>query len=123
MLACLLHDASEAYLSDITRPVKKYLGQYKEIEKTLQDTIYRKYLGELTEEEAGWVKEIDDTLLYYEFLHYMGEALSDKAPFIQSRPVFATVEFKKAEQEYLQMFAHIMERLDRKVYIGAAQCQ
>ena len=32
-LACLLHDASEAYLSDITRPVKKNLPGYRDVEK------------------------------------------------------------------------------------------
>lgn len=30
-LACLLHDASEAYMSDITRPVKKLVTQYLDI--------------------------------------------------------------------------------------------
>ena len=31
-LACLLHDASEGYISDIIRPVKIYLTNYLEIE-------------------------------------------------------------------------------------------
>ena len=44
-LACLLHDASEAYLADITRPVKKNLQKYLEIEDVLQNTIYEKYIG------------------------------------------------------------------------------
>ena len=35
ILACLLHDASEAYLSDVTRPVKEELPQYKLIEEPL----------------------------------------------------------------------------------------
>ena len=30
-LGCLLHDGSEAYLSDVTRPVKKALSKYLEI--------------------------------------------------------------------------------------------
>lgn len=33
VLACLLHDGSEAYLSDITRPVKGELSEYRRIEK------------------------------------------------------------------------------------------
>jgi len=41
-----LHDASEAYLSDVTRPVKQELPQYLEIEKPLQEAIWRKYLEE-----------------------------------------------------------------------------
>ena len=44
-LACLLHDASEAYLSDITRPVKAELEEYQRIEKRLQEMIYQKYLS------------------------------------------------------------------------------
>jgi hypothetical protein len=39
-LACLLHDASEAYISDITRPVKRSLPQYTEIEDVLQSLIF-----------------------------------------------------------------------------------
>ena len=34
-LACLLHDASEAYISDIIRPVKIYLFNYLEIENRI----------------------------------------------------------------------------------------
>jgi len=33
--ACLLHDASECYLSDVPRPFKKTLSGYKEQEKNL----------------------------------------------------------------------------------------
>ena len=35
VLACLLHDASEAYLSDITRPVKRRMLKYKQYESCL----------------------------------------------------------------------------------------
>jgi 5'-deoxynucleotidase YfbR-like HD superfamily hydrolase len=38
----LLHDASEAYISDINSPVKKLpqLNGYKEIEANIQKSIY-----------------------------------------------------------------------------------
>ena len=50
-LACLLHDASEAYISDIIRPVKAYLPQYIEIESNIMDAIFQKYgLAFLSEE-------------------------------------------------------------------------
>ena len=35
----LLHDASEAYLTDIPRPIKPYLSSYKEFETPL-DGVY-----------------------------------------------------------------------------------
>lgn len=53
--ACLLHDASECYLSDVPRPFKKTLTGYKEQEENLLKLIYQKYLGNLltSEEEKS----------------------------------------------------------------------
>ena len=79
-LGCLLHDASEAYLSDVTRPVKQELPKYLEIEEPLQEAIWRKYLGaELTEEEKVRVFEVDDAMLYYEFKALMDTRLQRRS--------------------------------------------
>ena len=42
-LAALLHDASEAYLTDVAAPVKPFLANYKEIEKGIMDVIAKKW--------------------------------------------------------------------------------
>jgi len=39
----LMHDASEAYLSDVPRPVKMMLPQYKVCETTLMKTIFKRF--------------------------------------------------------------------------------
>jgi 5'-deoxynucleotidase YfbR-like HD superfamily hydrolase len=39
----LLHDASEAYLSDIPSPIKKQLGQVNQAELKLQQAIFEKF--------------------------------------------------------------------------------
>lgn len=66
-LACMLHDASEAYISDITRPVKRQLPDYLEVEKNLQGFIFKVYgLTNLTAYELNIVQEIDDQMLSYE---------------------------------------------------------
>lgn len=39
-LACLMHDASEAYLCDIPSPIKPYLHGYAEAEERLQRLIW-----------------------------------------------------------------------------------
>ncbi len=106
-LACLLHDASEAYLADITRPVKAHLPHYREIEHTLQSSIFEKYMGGLSEEEARLWKLLDDTLLFYEFEHFMGERLSEQPEELKSSPVFATEPFKETERRYLEWFGRL----------------
>ena len=69
-LALLLHDASEAYLSDITRPVKISMPNYSEFEKNLQKVLFRAFgLGDLTDAEWQMVSSVDDAMLYYEFEH------------------------------------------------------
>ena len=109
-LYCLLHDASEAYLSDITRPVKKNLPAYVEIEAVLQAAIFRRLAGAVPgREEAGQVKDVDDSLLYYEFLHYMGEALQERAPEVKSRMEFRERPFRETEQEFLELYRQLQE--------------
>lgn len=110
-LLCLLHDASEAYISDITRPVKRVLADYKEIENSLLSAIFAKWLTPPpNEEEMKRMAEIDDALLYYEFLHYMGERLFDEVPVLASKPIFAFEDFAKVEREFLEIFEGLEEK-------------
>ncbi len=104
ILACLLHDASEAYLADITRPVKQHLSNYLEIEAVLQNTIFEKYIGEVSEEEQKIVAQIDDALLYYEFVHYMDERLFDEEPMMAKQPKFKNHDFSQVEKKFLKIF-------------------
>ena len=104
-LACLLHDASEAYLSDVTRPVKSALPEYKKIEKNLEAVIYKKWLGSaITEEEYSLMREVDDVLLYHEMLAYFGKKISEKEQMLFSTPFFAFDGFVKTKDRYLSMF-------------------
>ena len=109
-LACLLHDASEAYLSDVTRPVKQELPKYLEIEKPLQEAIWRKYLEEeLTEEESSRVFEIDDAMLYDEFKKLMDTRLAEEEPELKSEPEFGFRGFEETEEEVLRVFRELSE--------------
>ena len=107
-MACLLHDATEAYVSDITRPVKKYLDTYRDIEDALALTIYGKFLGSaLTEYEQKMVKIIDDAMLYYEFLEFMAVKMFDEPPYVAATPDFYRGTMTQVEQEYLDVFNSI----------------
>lgn len=110
-LACLLHDASEAYLSDVTRPIKRNLPQYLVFEEALQSKIFIKFqLSDLTEEEQGHVKNIDDTLLYYEFLELMGEMIFPEEPQLTSSLSFDRVDFEHVERQFINMYKMLMNQ-------------
>lgn len=107
-LACLLHDASEAYLSDVTRPVKHCLPKYLEIEKPLQDSIWNKYLDQpLSQEESAQVFQIDDAMLYHEFVALMNTKLSSTEPELQTNPTFEFTGFTHTESDFLRYFHHL----------------
>ncbi len=107
-MACLLHDASESYLSDVTRPVKKYLEEYITIEEKLSNVIYEKFLGSpLTDYEKNMVRIIDDAMLYYEFLEFGAEKLYDEPPYVAATPDFYKGTMRQVEQEFLDTFNSI----------------
>ncbi len=67
VLACLLHDASECYMSDVPSPFKKTLPEYQEQEAYLLHLIYEKFLGsDLTAQEQAQLEEIDHVMLWYD---------------------------------------------------------
>jgi len=108
-LACLMHDGSEAYVSDITRPVKKHLPRYLEIEDNFQATVYRKFLGEeLTKEEEGTIQKIDDDVLVWELIAIMKRDKPKVMPELKSSPVFDFLEFSEVEKEFKEIYESLI---------------
>lgn len=105
-LGCLLHDAGEAYLSDITRPVKECLPDYRRFEDRLQDLIFSKWISPiLTAEEKEQIFTIDDTLLYHEFLQLTGKRLFNTEPTLYSTSDISFVDFGEIEKQFLSEFS------------------
>lgn len=105
VLACLLHDAGECYMSDIPRPFKKALPEYREREDALLDMIYAKYLGStLSEEEQHCLKEIDDAMLWYDLANLLDERPEGEAPAIHIDIDYTVRSFADVEREYLSLF-------------------
>lgn len=120
-LGCLLHDGSEAYLSDVTRPVKKALPKYLEIEEPLQNAIWNKWLrNSLTTEEIEQIFEIDDMMLLNEFWTLMDTALADNIPELLGTARFAFNGFKETEEAYLSKFYGLLALVYKKA--GEAKC-
>lgn len=107
-LACLLHDASESYISDLTRPVKRNLPEYFIIEEKLQKTIYERFgLGDLSREEKKQIEDVDDTLLHYEFEAMMDYQIFETAPQKWMEHDFAQRDFVSVEQEFIAVFGEL----------------
>ncbi len=104
-LGCLLHDASEAYLSDVTRPIKQLLPHYLEVEERLQNIVFDKWITPtLTQTERAQIFEVDDALLYHEFMEIMGERIADMSPPLYATLDFSFVEFSLVERQYTELF-------------------
>ena len=105
ILACLIHDAGECYLSDVPRPFKQMLPEYIRAEDALLDFIYEKFLGsKLTAKEAALVKNIDNDLLYYDLKFLLNEFLDTPAPQLTIELNYDFVPFIIVEQNYLELF-------------------
>lgn len=111
-LGCLLHDGSEAYLADITRPVKKHLTAYLDYEDVLQSKIFEKWLGGITEDEHKLIFEIDDAILHREFKELFGEAIFEVEPKLISEPEVNYIEPSIVENEFLQHFANLTSKVN-----------
>ncbi len=111
VLACLLHDASECYMSDVPRPVKETMPQYKAVEERLLEQVYIKYLGSsLTDEEEKQVKQIDNDMLYYDLLYLLNEKTEQDAPVMATDFSYEVLSFEQVERRYLELFARLGER-------------
>ena len=111
-LACLLHDAGEAYLSDVPSPFKKYLKDYVALEERLISMIYEKYLdSDVTEEEQEKIKEIDRDFLAYDLYYLLGEGSREELPEMKIDFSYEFRPFGEVEQEYLGLFYRLREEL------------
>ena len=112
-LGCLLHDASEAYLSDVTRPIKHEMTRYLEVEKRLQEMIWEYFIpGEmLSDEEQKQIFEIDDEMLVWEFSRLMPELYRKKEARICADISAEFAEMKFIEGEFLGLYQQIVSKI------------
>ena len=104
ILGCLLHDASEAYLCDVTRPVKKHIPQYLQAEEKLQEVIWKRFIGrELTDAEKKLIFEIDDDILSMEFHLLMPEDLNEDYRKLQGSYTCEYQDPQEVKSRFIQM--------------------
>lgn len=123
----LLHDASEAYLCDLPRPIKRNTGlrAYREVEEVVQDVILTRF-GLLEEAPSGFllwprftfpesVHHADEILLATEARDLMGNACLERWSSLDGVKPLPTVILPwapaVAKQEFLTRFRALTEAL------------
>jgi hypothetical protein len=107
-LEALLHDAAEAFMGDITRPLKQMLPEYKKIEKDVEEAILIKF--GLTAPLPLEVKEADLRVLAAEQSQIMPRGTDDWVREQNVVPAPVIVQHLKPEQAK-RAFLNRCERL------------
>lgn len=111
-LACLLHDASECYISDVIRPVKVHLQNYLEIESMIMDAIWAKFqLTDLSDEENKKWKQIDNEILELELKTLMKGEKDRKIIPLSSTPNLSERSFQSVETEFKELALELIRKI------------
>lgn len=123
-LICLLHDASEAYIGDMTRPLKRQLTAYNEYEYIMQKTILGALeIPKIDEDGEKAVKEIDDSLLYHEFKLYNGDRLFEKEPELSITLPIEEIHHTKVKSQFISLYNALKYGKKRLLSVGIDGCK
>jgi hypothetical protein len=107
-LAGLLHDASEAYICDLAKPVKNAISGYSIHEDQVQDKIYRKF--GIYYVDSKLIKEADNMVLYHEALKLFNNNLGHFDCYKNDLPVKIRVYSPKVvEYKFLKRFEDLYD--------------
>lgn len=92
-LDALMHDAAEAYITDLPRPIKKSIPQFSEIEEYLQMIICEKF--NLVHPLPQRIHDVDDQMLQLEW---------DNMVLRLTNMNFGSIYPFEVERNFLKMF-------------------
>ncbi|MGO8377693.1 hypothetical protein ACC745_18530 [Rhizobium ruizarguesonis] len=107
-LEALMHDATEAFLGDITRPLKQLLPRYKEIEAAVEDAISQRF--GLSEHAKPIIKSADLQVLAAEQAELMPDGTDYWACSSGTEKANIQIEFLTpvvARDRFLEKFAEL----------------
>lgn len=112
-LAALLHDASEAYVCDLPRPLKKAMGKsFSDYEDKAMLSVAKKFGLEVGDFHHQIIKDADNVMIYYETsvlmnYHPVWETFSD-FKFDDNKPNIECLNPRDAKSAFLQRYEEIM---------------
>lgn len=109
----LLHDASEAYLSDIPAPIKQCLHEYKNLEDALGMTIYRKLhplYGDISVNDFYYVSLVDKEIAILESRKLMRVADWNNRETLFDIS-FHCWESKQAKEMFIRFYSTLLEEI------------
>lgn len=101
----LLHDAAEAFIGDVTRPLKQLLPEYKAIEAMVEDAVAERF--SLDRNYRNVVKAADLAVLAAEQAQVMAPGTDSWAKEAGVQPADIVVRFlgpREAKYEFLKRF-------------------
>lgn len=112
-LGSLLHDAAEAYMSDLITPIKVHMPQYYEIEDRFLKAVYDKFgLADLSKEEWNQIMEVDRALLTYDLVELLKEPVPEEGYQVVRIPDIAFHSFEEVEEEYKAIAVKLLQQLE-----------
>ncbi len=112
-LFALLHDASEAYLCDIPRPLKWRIRRYLDWERSLSSVIFAKFAGrQPDDDEWDAVMEADNAMLSIEAaeLAHSGGKSWNLPHARKSRIKIRCLKWGDAKRDFLKTFVLLREK-------------
>jgi hypothetical protein len=104
-LQTLMHDAAEAFIGDVTRPLKSLLPEYKAIERSVETAIMQRF--GIADWNVPEVKEIDLAMLATEQLAMMPKHGLDWAGVTAAPVEIAFWRPHTAREAFLERFAEL----------------
>lgn len=109
-LQALLHDAAEAYVGDMGRPLKDCLPEYVAIEQNIAKMIFEKF--RLPWPMNSYIKEIDNRILLDERAKLMVPSGWEWEYTKGLEPLGVTISCwtpREAKREFLRLFSHLVQ--------------
>ena len=110
----LMHDCAEAYLQDLSSPLKQLFPDYKFLENKWDQIIFDKFNVQLSDEEYKAVKLIDLSMLFIEANKLFSTGTKDwsvngsgRLEFKIQRPLFLANDFTEARFNWKYIYRNL----------------